>query len=184
MSPSSRSNRSRESGHSSSRSSKKGRPSQSSVQQLIDSLRTHRVNTLTELCRIERVAASCENEDDAQAFQEPMTSAWKYYVTSNQFLTELSGLTRNYPFSSDLVDDALYRVQNDPDSNRSWNLPWLCLMKMKDLYAKAQSWKKEMWDGRDPSQEEAHQLAQYFEDEWTQAVDTMLRHWPIPPARY
>ncbi|RYP22166.1 hypothetical protein DL765_001814 [Monosporascus sp. GIB2] len=159
-------------------------PISSNYQRFLSESQTHRVNTLTELCRIERVAASCENEDDARAFQEPMTNAWKYYVTSNQFLTELSGLTRNYPFSSDLIDDALYRVQNDPDSNRSWNLPWLCLTKIKDLYANAQSWKREMWGGRDPSQEEAHQLAQYFEDEWTQAVDTMLRHWSVPPARY
>ena len=61
-----------------------------------------------------------------------MTAAWNYYVTSNQFYTELSGLTRNYPFSADLVNDALYRVQSDPNSNRSWNLAWLCLTTMKD----------------------------------------------------
>ena len=78
------------------------------------------------------MAASCENEEDAQAFQEPMTGAWNYYVTSNQFYTELSGLTRNYPISADLVNDALYRVQSDPNSNRSWNLAWLCLTTMKD----------------------------------------------------
>ena len=90
------------------------------------------MNTLTELRRIERVAASCENEEDARAFQEPMTAAWNYYVTSNQFYTELSGLTRNYPISGELVNDALIRVQNDPNSNRSWNLAWLCLSAMKE----------------------------------------------------
>lgn len=62
-----------------------------------------------------------------------MTAAWNHYVMSNQFLTELTGLTRNYPISSEIVNDALYRVQNDPDSNRSWNLAWLCLTKMRDL---------------------------------------------------
>jgi hypothetical protein len=90
------------------------------------------VNTLTELCRIERVAATCDNEEDAIAFQEPMTTAWNYYVTSNQFLTELRGLTRNYPISGDLMREALGLVQNDPQSNRSWNLAWLCLTKIRD----------------------------------------------------
>lgn len=99
---------------------------------MIESLETHRVNTLTELCRIERVAASCDNEEDARAFQGPMTAAWEYYVNSNQFLTELRGLTRSYPFSGDILYDAHSRVLNDPDSNRSWNLAWLCLRKIRD----------------------------------------------------
>jgi len=91
------------------------------------------VNTLTELCRIERVAATASDED-ALAFQEPMTSAWTYYVTSNNLLSELRGLTRNYPFSSDALDDAKYRVSTDPESNRSWNYAWLVLVKMRDEY--------------------------------------------------
>jgi hypothetical protein len=89
------------------------------------------VNTLTELCRIERVAATA-SEEDALAFQEPMTMAWTYYVTSNNLLSELRGLTRNYPFSSDALDDAKYRVSTDPESNRSWNYAWLVLVKMRD----------------------------------------------------
>lgn len=104
---------------------------QQSTQQLIDSLNTHRVNTLTELRRIERVAAEASDED-ALAFQSPMTSAWTYYVTSNNLLSELRNLTRNYPFSSDMLDDAKWRVSNDPDSNRSWNFAWLVLVRMKD----------------------------------------------------
>ncbi|KAI1392600.1 uncharacterized protein F4822DRAFT_441482 [Hypoxylon trugodes] len=180
------SSRSSRHGHGSSRS---GKSRQSSVQQLIESLRTHRVNTLTELCRIERVAASCENEEDALAFQAPMTSAWDYYVNSNQFLTELRGLTPNYPISGDLVDQAHQLVRNDPNSNRSWNLAWLCLVKIRDdglipSYAQADAWRKEMWGGRDPTQEEADQLAQCFEYEWTQAVENMLRHWPVAPTWY
>ncbi|KAI1077458.1 hypothetical protein F5B20DRAFT_551302 [Whalleya microplaca] len=180
MSSSSRSSRS---GH----SSRKGR--QSSVQQLIESLRTHRVNTLTELCRIERVAASCEDEEESRAFQEPMTSAWDYYVNSNQFLTELRGLTRNYPISGEMVEAAHQLVRNDPNSNRSWNLAWLCLVKIRDdglipTYAQSDSWRREMWGGRDPTQEEADQLAQCFEWEWTQAVENMLRHWAVSPTWY
>ncbi|KAK8036806.1 hypothetical protein PG994_015303 [Apiospora phragmitis] len=55
--------------HHSSSGSKKSRPTHSLMQQHIESLETHRVNTLTELCRIERVAAACENEEDSRAFQ-------------------------------------------------------------------------------------------------------------------
>ncbi|KAI1334675.1 hypothetical protein F5Y15DRAFT_420606 [Xylariaceae sp. FL0016] len=161
----------------------------SSITQLLDSLRTHRVNTLTELRRIERVAASVPDEADALAFQAPMTSAWAYYVCSHQFLTELRGLTPGYPISGDLVDEAHRLVQNDPESNRSWNLAWLCLVKMRDdgliaTYAQSESWRKEMWGGRDPSREEADQLARCFEYEWTRAVDKMLRHWPQAPTWY
>ncbi|KAK2033814.1 hypothetical protein LX32DRAFT_648997 [Colletotrichum zoysiae] len=177
------------SGHRSSKSSKKPRAVQRSIQQLIDSLETHRVNTLTELCRIERVAATCENEEDALAFQGPMTSAWEYYVNSNQFLTELRGLTRSYPLCSDILYDAHVRVRNDPNSNKSWNLAWLCLMKIRedDLvsgYAALEASKPEMWGGREPSQDEASQLAACFEYEWNKAVETMLRHWSIPPTWY
>lgn len=106
---------------------------QQSTAQLIESLNTHRVNTLTELCRIERVAATASDED-ALAFQGPMTQAWTYYVTSNNLLNELRGLTRNYPFSSECLDDAKWRVSNDPESNRSWNYAWLVLIKMRDEY--------------------------------------------------
>lgn len=102
------------------------------MQSLIKSLETRRVNTLTELCRIERVAVECDDEQDTLAFQEPMTNAWRYYVTSNQLLIELRGLTPNYPFNGDVVSDALTLVTNDPDSNQSWNLAWLCLCKIRD----------------------------------------------------
>ncbi|KAI0475743.1 hypothetical protein GGR56DRAFT_674273 [Xylariaceae sp. FL0804] len=153
-----------------------------SVPQLIESLQTHRVNTLTELCRIERVAAECEDEEDARAFQAPMTAAWEYYVASNQFLTELRGLTRDYPISGEVVEEALHLVRNDPESNRSWNLAWLCLVKMRDggllsAFAQSEAWRREMWGGRDPTEDEADQLARCFEYEWIQAVTNMLRHW-------
>jgi len=102
---------------------------------MIESLQNHKVNTLTELCRIERVAASCDNVEEAQAFQEPMATAWDYYVNSNQLLLELRGLSRNYPVQSSLVEEARLLVQNDPNSGRSWNLAWLCLVMMRDAYA-------------------------------------------------
>lgn len=163
--------------------------SQSSIRQIVNSLSTHRVNTLTELCRIERIAASCDNAADARAFQEPMTAAWTYYVTSQQFLTELHGLTRSYPFAGDVLAEAHARVRADPESNRSWNLAWLCLMKIHEdglipAYAAAEASKPEMWGSYAPSADEVGQLAACFEQEWTAAVDTMLRHWTFSPTWY
>ncbi|KAK7942536.1 uncharacterized protein PG986_011649 [Apiospora aurea] len=118
--------------HHNSRGSKKSRPSHS--------LETYRVNTLTELCRIERLAAA------------------------GQFLTELRGLSRNYPFYAELVSEARRRILTDPESNRSWNLAWLCLTKMQEddlirFYASSESWRKEMWQDRSPTEEKADQLA-------------------------
>ncbi|PNY23755.1 Uncharacterized protein TCAP_06296 [Tolypocladium capitatum] len=167
---------------------KSDRP-RSSVLGLVECLTTHRVNTLTELCRIERVAASCEDEADARAFQEPMTAAWVHYVTSHQLLTELRGLTRSYPFSGDVVREAYLRVRGDPNSNRSWNLAWLCLKTMRDdglvaAYAAAEATRPEMWAPMQPSGEDVAKLAACFEHEWNAAVDTMLRHWQRPPSWY
>lgn len=118
-----------------------------------------------------------------------MTAAWVYYMNSNQFLAELRGLTRNYPFSADAVQGALHRVRAEPASNRSWNLAWLCLIKMRDddlisTYAAAEASKPEMWGQTEPSSDEVDQLAACFEHEWTIAVDTMLQHWSFAPAWY
>ena len=160
---------------------------QTSLKSLIKSLNNHSVNTLTELCRIERIAASCEDEAEARAFQEPMTTAWVYYVASNQLLIELRGFTGNYPISADIVHDAHARVRGDPNSNRSWNMAWLCLMKMRDdglipAYAAVEASKQEMWGTTVPTEEDVQQLAACFEYEWNLAVDQMLRHWQTPPS--
>ncbi|TAQ89662.1 hypothetical protein B7494_g2036 [Chlorociboria aeruginascens] len=172
-------------GHSSSSRSSR-RTSHDSTAQLIESLITHRINTLTELCRIERVAASA-SEEDQLAFQEPMTLAWNHYVTSNNLLTELRGLTRNYPFSGEALDDAKWQVSNDPESNRSWNYAWLVLAKVRDAqlidsYSQSEASKPEMWGGRTPEPEEAQQLAACFSYEWNEALEQMLRHWETPPT--
>lgn len=163
--------------------------SQPSTKQLVASLSSHRINTLTELCRVERAAASCDAEVDARAFQEPMTAAWTRYVTSNQLLAELRGLTRNYPFSGDVLDEALARVRADPESNRSWNLAWLCLVKIGQdgliaPYAAAEAARPDMWGDMEPTPLDVDQLAVCFETEWAGAVDTMLRHWTFAPTWY
>ncbi|KAI9817441.1 MAG: hypothetical protein M1827_001051 [Pycnora praestabilis] len=103
-------------------------PHQNDKGQLIESLRTHRVNTLTELRRIEKVFAYLDQAEVC----EPMTSAWAYYVNSNNLLSELRGLTKNYPFSSECLDEAKWRVIEDPSSTRSWNYCWLVLVKIQN----------------------------------------------------
>jgi hypothetical protein len=103
---------------------------QNNKEQLIDSLRTHRVNTITELRRIERIFAHL----DCVEVTGPMTSAWAHYVNSHNLLSELRGLTKNYPFSSECLDEAKSLVVNDPESARSWNYCWLVLVKVRSMY--------------------------------------------------
>lgn len=100
---------------------------QNNRDQLIQSLRTHRVNTITELRRIEKIFAYL----DSAEVTEPMTTAWAHYVNSNNLLNELRGLTRTYPFSSECLDEAKAMVVRDPNSTRSWNYCWLVLVKME-----------------------------------------------------
>lgn len=94
---------------------------------MLKSLRTHRVNTLTELRRIEKLFAG----DGARPVTEAMTTAWAHYVNSNNLLSELRGMTKNYPFSSECLDEAKWQVIGDPSSARSWNYCWLILTKIK-----------------------------------------------------
>ncbi|KAF2098142.1 hypothetical protein NA57DRAFT_76936 [Rhizodiscina lignyota] len=156
----------------------------SDKERLIRALRTHQVNTVGDLRRIERVFAQIGTPD----VSEPMTSAWAYYVNSHSLLTELRGLTRNYPFNSDCLDEAKRRVYSDPSSNRSWNFCWLVLTKIKSdnlipYYAGYQASMPAMWGGRNPTTEGQKQLANAFTTEWTWAIDQMLRHWEEPPCR-
>lgn len=95
---------------------------------MLHTLRSHRVNTLTELRRIEKVLIPI----DVSGYSPPMTDAWNHYVSSNNFFNELRGLTRQYPLSADLLENAKWRVYNDPNSSKSWNFAWLLLMKLKD----------------------------------------------------
>lgn len=97
---------------------------------MLKSLRTHRVNTLTELRRIEKLLAAGGNA--GKDVTEPMTTAWAHYVNSNNLLSELRGLTKNYPFSSECLDEAKWQVIGDPDSTKSWNYAWLILKKILD----------------------------------------------------
>jgi hypothetical protein len=64
---------------------------------------------------------------------ELMTSAWLHYVNSNNLLSELRGLTRNYHFSSECLDEAKQLVISDPESLRTWNYCWLILTKIENM---------------------------------------------------
>lgn len=102
------------------------------INQMRQTLRQRRVNTLTELCRIERVLAALPSF--TADYMGDVSDAWAHYVASNNLLQELRGLTRQYPFSAELLDDAKARVYADPKSSRSWNLAWLLLVKIKTEY--------------------------------------------------
>ncbi|KAF2201344.1 hypothetical protein GQ43DRAFT_39458 [Delitschia confertaspora ATCC 74209] len=152
--------------------------------QMIQSLQTHRVNTLVALRRIEKAFALIGSPD----LTEPMTAAWSYYVNHHGLLTELRALTKNYPFSSECLEEAKRRVYSDPQSNRSWNFCWLVLSKMKKdqlipHYANYQAALPTMWGGSVPTAEGVTRLSAAFVAEWNWAVDNMLRHWEQPPTQ-
>ncbi|KAI9805009.1 MAG: hypothetical protein M1833_006312 [Piccolia ochrophora] len=128
----------------------------------------------------------CASFDQAE-FCEPMTSAWAHYVNSNNLLSELRGLTKNYPFSSECLDEAKWMVIEDPASQRSWNYCWLVLVKIqtKQLikkHANIMAQKPSMWGNRTPTAAGVAQLSSNFVNEWTYAVGQMLRHWDSPPS--
>ncbi|KAK5437913.1 hypothetical protein LTR34_001460 [Exophiala xenobiotica] len=157
--------------------------SQNNKDQLIHSLRTHRVNTITELRRIEKIFAYL----DSAEVTEPMTTAWAHYVNSNNLLNELRGLTRTYPFSSECLDEAKSLVVRDPSSVRSWNYCWLVLVKMErdhliTKHARALASKASTWGGRRPTAAEFEKLVNACVAEWTRALRQMLRHWDNPPS--
>jgi hypothetical protein len=110
------------------------------VKTLLTLLRTHRINTLTELRRIERnlipasINPSLDNSTIPNEIVEPLASAWLHYVYSNNLLSELRNLTRSCMFSSERLDEAKMLVTADPDSGRSWNFAWLVLNKIENEY--------------------------------------------------
>ncbi|PGH12770.1 hypothetical protein AJ80_06594 [Polytolypa hystricis UAMH7299] len=156
---------------------------QGNREQLIHSLRTHRINTITELRRVEKLFAHF----DSPEVTEPMTSAWLHYVNSNNLLSELRTLTKDYPFSSECLDEAKWFVVGDPQSSRSWNYCWLVLTKIQERqlipkHARELAAKPAMWGGKTPSVTNIEQLANACTAEWNRALSLMLRHWERPPT--
>ncbi|KAM5443254.1 hypothetical protein MferCBS31731_001571 [Microsporum ferrugineum] len=153
-------------------------------EQLIHSLRSHRINTLMELRRAEKALVPLGTPD----IYEPLATAWLHYVNSNNLLSELRSLTKDYPFSSECLDEAKALVNHDPASSRSWNYCWLVLQKIQDQqliskHAWGAAAKPEMWGGCTPDAGAMGNLANVLLVEWTRAVQLMLRHWEISPMR-
>lgn len=158
-------------------------PVLSSKDQLIQYLRSNRYNTIIDLRRVERILAQ---SDDA-AISETMSSAWRSYVDSHSLLSELRGLTRNYPFSSECLDEAKILVLEDPKSVRSWNYCWMILVKIQSerliqKHASAMATKPEMWGNQTPTPQHVELLYQRLVAEWTRAVLQMLKLWDQPPS--
>lgn len=157
---------------------------QAEKHETILALQQHRINTIPSLRHVELAFAALNTPDVA----EPMTAAWTYYVSSHSLLTELRSLTRSYPFSSHCVEEAKRRIYADPESNRSWNLAWLVLRKIKDdqliaYYAQYQAAQPTSWDGTTPSYEQVNELSDMLQREWNDAVRQMLRYWREPPMQ-
>ncbi|EGC49832.1 conserved hypothetical protein [Histoplasma capsulatum var. duboisii H88] len=153
-------------------------------EQLISALRTHRINTITELRSAERVLT----QHDHVEVTEPLSDAWVYYVNSNNLLSELRFLTRNYPFSSECLDEAKALTVSDPQSARSWNYCWLVLSKLQEQqlipkHARDIAINPAMWGGKTPSLTDIEQLSDACTVEWTKAAQQMLRHWEHPPIK-
>ncbi|OAX83981.1 hypothetical protein ACJ72_01663 [Emergomyces africanus] len=154
---------------------------QQNKENLINALRTHRINTITELRRAERALA----QDDPAEATEPLSEAWRYYVYSNNLLNELRGLTKNYPFSSECLDDAKVLTVSDLKNSHSGNFCWLVLLKILEQqlipkHARDIAANPVMWGGRAPTTTEIEQLSDACTAEWTMAVQQMLRHWELP----
>ncbi|KAI4123766.1 MAG: hypothetical protein LQ338_005115 [Usnochroma carphineum] len=141
---------------------------------LIRSLRSHTINTLPELRRIERIFSALNAPDTA----EPMKNAWIYFVDSNSLLNELRGLTRNYPFSSECLDEAKARVSRGGGGNLCWRvLKFVRDQSLIPRHARLLAAKPAMWGGKAPSAADVEQLAAACTNEWTRALTTLLRHW-------
>ena len=117
---------------------------------------------------------------------EAITNAWARYVTTNNLLNELRGLTKNYPFSSERLDEAKWMVLDDPERTTNRNYCWLILQmvereKLIEKHARRLARKPTMWGGQTPTAANATILATACMEEWTRALTQLLRHWESPP---
>lgn len=82
-----------------------------------------------ELRRVEKCIVPGDDE-----LREPLKAAWAHFVNSHNLLNELRSLTKSFPFSSECLDEAKWKVVEDPLSARSWNYCWLVLCKVQSEY--------------------------------------------------
>ncbi|KAI5814010.1 hypothetical protein BZA77DRAFT_225562, partial [Pyronema omphalodes] len=156
----------------------------------LSTLRGHLVNTLTGLRFIEKQllpylslypSYTSYPSSNASIMQE-LRNAWLYYVDTN-FLNELRGLTRQYPFSEELFQDARGRIDNNP---RSWNMAWAMLKVMEENnliphHAQQLASRSTMWGGARPKPQHIAELAEILQHKWEGAVEHLLRNWEVFP---
>lgn len=108
---------------------------ESNIQSIVDALNSRRINTLTELRRMERILLAAVPPHVTDLHESSLVgvlaSAWLSYVKNNNLLSELRNLTRDYPFSSELLNEAKASVMADPERSHSWNFAWLVLVKIE-----------------------------------------------------
>ncbi|KAL8888029.1 MAG: hypothetical protein Q9215_004481 [Flavoplaca cf. flavocitrina] len=149
-----------------------------SLPALLQSLRSHTINTLPALRRTERLIASLPASTPNKAeIAKALHDAWIYYVDYHSLLNELRGLTKTYPFSESCLEEAKRGV-----SKGSGNYCYGVLKRVKDhrlipTHARALAAKPVMWGGRNPSSSEVQKLAAACEAEWTRVLTIVLRHW-------
>lgn len=109
---------------------------ESNIQSIVDALSSRRINTLTELRRMERILLAAVQPHVTNLRESSLVgvlaSAWLNYVQNNNLLNELRNLTRDYPFSSELLDEAKALVMAAPERSHSWNFAWLVLAKIEE----------------------------------------------------
>ncbi|KAL8679843.1 MAG: hypothetical protein Q9186_003909 [Xanthomendoza sp. 1 TL-2023] len=151
-----------------------------SLPSLLLSLRSHTINTLPALRRTERLLASLPPNTTPQLpdLKLALQTAWKYYVDHHHLLNELRGLTKSYPFSETLLEQAKAGVVVG-----GGNYCYGVLKRVKyqeglvRVHARALAAKPVMWGGRKPSGAEVQKLAVACEGEWVRVVGLLLRHW-------
>ncbi|EED19260.1 hypothetical protein TSTA_025760 [Talaromyces stipitatus ATCC 10500] len=153
------------------------------VQAVVDALSSRRINTLTELRRMERILLTAIQPHVTDLRESSLVgvlaTAWLNYVQNHNLLSELRNLTRNYPLSSVMLDEAKSLVMNDPERSHSWNFAWLVLTKIEE---EALATNADMWGGILPQEDMITMLEIKCREEWTRAVEIMLRHWDTQPV--
>ncbi|KAK3673146.1 hypothetical protein LTR78_006986 [Recurvomyces mirabilis] len=129
---------------------------QAQKQALIQSLNEHRINTIGELRRVERVFATLGSSDLTQ----PMTAA--YEAKRRVHADPASNRSWNYCWL------LLAKTHTD---------------RLIPAYARAQAARPEMWGGRIPLAESVAQLTEAFVKEWSAALAQMLKYWEEAPVR-
>ncbi|PCG94522.1 Hypothetical protein PENO1_052370 [Penicillium occitanis (nom. inval.)] len=164
---------------------------ESNIESIVDALSSRRINTLTELRRMERILLAAVQPQVTDLRESSLVgvlaSAWLNYVQNNNLLNELRNLTRNYPFSSELLDEAKTLVTADPEHSHSWNFAWLVLNKIEeknliDKHARVLATCPDMWGGSLPQEEMISMLEGKCREDWKMAVGIMLRHWETQPV--